>query len=432
MKSIVVEHVTKTYSSIIREKKEASFRELLVDQAKSIFKPSRNVTTFDALHDISFEVEQGEVLGIIGKNGSGKSTLLKILSKITAPTSGEIMIKGRVASLLEVGTGFHGELSGRENIYLSGIILGMKRWEINQHFDEIVSFSGVEQFLDIPVKQYSSGMQLRLAFSIAAYLRSDVLLMDEVLAVGDYEFEKKCLESVSDLSKSGRTIVFVSHNLLSVRRLCSQVMVLKKGKQVFIGDPVRAVTTYLGVEKNTTASLFWGEDGLNLNNLIVLYSLGVVNDRGVLEKEFYLGEPVLVQLMCKPLNGLKRVLLKLFFYDDAEILLFSGSYTLLLTEGFMHDKVSIVTCTIPKNIFQEGKIRVGLHLFNLGEEGQCINGTQATLFFENEIIYFDMREKEQDLLKIDSENFWQNEKGKIKPYLEWHTGSVAQKKRSVL
>jgi lipopolysaccharide transport system ATP-binding protein len=182
-----------------------------------------------ALQDVSFKVEQGEVLGIIGRNGAGKSTLLKILSRVTAPTSGKVKVKGRIASLLEVGTGFHPELTGRENIYLNGAILGMKRNEIDRKFDEIVDFSGVKKFIDTPVKRYSSGMYVRLAFAVAAHLEPEILVVDEVLAVGDAEFQKKCLGKMGDVAKEGRTVLFVSHNMAAVSSLCNKGMVLRNG-----------------------------------------------------------------------------------------------------------------------------------------------------------------------------------------------------------
>lgn len=187
---------------------------------------------FWALNDISFNVQRGESLGIIGRNGAGKSTLLKVLSKITPPTKGKITSRGRIASLLEVGTGFHPELTGRENIFFNGSLLGMKQKEIESKFDEIVDFSGVERFLDTPLKHYSSGMQLRLAFAVAAFLEPEILVIDEVLAVGDAEFQKKCIGKMEDVSRSGRTILFVSHNMTAIQNLCSRVIVLNQGEIV--------------------------------------------------------------------------------------------------------------------------------------------------------------------------------------------------------
>lgn len=198
-----------------------------------------------ALKDINFEVKQGEVLGIIGKNGAGKSTLLKILSQITSPTTGSIKIKGRVASLLEVGTGFHPELTGRENIFLNGAILGMKKQEIKAKFDEIVAFSGIEKYIDTPVKRYSSGMYVRLAFAVAAHLEPEILIIDEVLAVGDAEFQKKCLGKMKDVSGQGRTVLFVSHNMVAVKSLCLTGMYLHNGIVRKCGEINVVVDEYL-------------------------------------------------------------------------------------------------------------------------------------------------------------------------------------------
>lgn len=204
-----------------------------------------------ALREISFDVQHGEVVGIIGHNGAGKSTLLKILTRITEPTSGKAIINGRVSSLLEVGTGFHPELSGRENIYLNGTVLGMSRVEIDQKFDEIVDFSGVERFIDTPVKRFSSGMQVRLAFAVAAHLEPEVLLIDEVLAVGDVEFQRRCLGKMKQVAGEGRTVLFVSHNMPAVMSLCSHAYVLIDGMIAFRGAPDRAVEHYYEVSKRT-------------------------------------------------------------------------------------------------------------------------------------------------------------------------------------
>jgi lipopolysaccharide transport system ATP-binding protein len=203
-----------------------------------------------ALQDINFSVKQGEVLGIIGRNGAGKSTLLKILSKVTSPTKGNIKVKGRIASLLEVGTGFHPELTGRENIFLNGAILGMTKSEIRSKFDEIVAFSGVEKYIDTPVKRYSSGMYVRLAFAVAAHLEPEILIVDEVLAVGDAEFQKKCLGKMKDVSGEGRTVLFVSHNMPAVKSLCQKSLVLNTGEIIYNGNSQIAVGKYLQNDEN--------------------------------------------------------------------------------------------------------------------------------------------------------------------------------------
>jgi len=217
---------------------------------------------FWALKDLSFTVEAGEIIGVIGKNGAGKSTLLKVLTGITPPTKGEVIMRGKVSSLLEVGTGFHPELTGRENIFLNGAILGMTRQEIARKFDEIVAFAGVEQFLDTPVKRYSSGMYVRLAFSVAAHMEPDILIVDEVLAVGDAEFQKKCLGKMQEVTKQkGRTILFVSHNLSAVRQLCTKTLLLSKGQVAAFGPTDEVITSYLNTAKTEPTVAYPEEAG---------------------------------------------------------------------------------------------------------------------------------------------------------------------------
>ncbi len=250
MSIIEVKNLSKRYN-IGQHERYLALRDTLALAMKSPLKwlsskfVSSQNTEFWALKDINFTMEKGEVLGIIGANGAGKSTLLKILSQITPPTGGEIRLGGRVGSLLEVGTGFHPELTGRENIYLNGAILGMQRKEIERKFDQIVEFSGIDEFLDTPVKRYSSGMYVRLAFSVAAHLEPDILIVDEVLAVGDAEFQKKCLGKMEEVTRAdGRTILFVSHNMAAVSSLCTRALVLNKGKAVFLGDVEEAIKLY--------------------------------------------------------------------------------------------------------------------------------------------------------------------------------------------
>ncbi|GAB6165780.1 ABC transporter ATP-binding protein [Thermostilla marina] len=218
--------------------------------------PRREKNTIWALKDVSFEVKHGEVLGIIGRNGAGKSTLLKILSRITEPTTGYAEIRGRVGSLLEVGTGFHPELTGRENVYLNGSILGMSQREIRKKFDDIVSFAGVEKFIDTPVKRYSSGMQVRLAFAVAAHLDPEILIIDEVLAVGDAEFQKRCLGKMDEVANSGRTILFVSHNMAAVEGLCSRAMLLDAGRKHKLGSTNSVLSAYLDSTRNLSPEQF--------------------------------------------------------------------------------------------------------------------------------------------------------------------------------
>lgn len=253
---IKVEHLSKSFV-IAHEAKEryTSLRDVIAQQAKQMLgRRPRNTGTreeFWALNDVSFEIAQGDRVGIIGRNGAGKSTLLKILSRITEPTKGRIEINGRVASLLEVGTGFHPELTGRENIFLNGAILGMSRAEIRAKFDEIVAFAEVEKFLDTPVKRYSSGMYVRLAFAVAAHLEPEILVVDEVLAVGDAQFQKKCLGKMQDVSnQQGRTVLFVSHNMAAIRGLCTKGIVLNQGSLVFSGTQEEGINYYQNAGDN--------------------------------------------------------------------------------------------------------------------------------------------------------------------------------------
>lgn len=257
--AICVENVSKRF----RLGQDAGYSRLSesLQAAVTCWIPSRNARQqnhekgsesqdFWALKDVSFDVKQGEVLGIIGRNGAGKSTLLKILSRITRPTSGRIGTRGRVGSLLEVGTGFHPELTGRENVFLNGSILGMKRTDIVRKFDEIVAFAELGEFIDTPVKRYSSGMYARLAFSVAAYLEPEILIIDEVLAVGDAKFQKQCLGKMSDVAKQGRTVLFVSHNMAAIKTLCQRAVVLDKGKMTSSGSVKLAIEQYLGLHES--------------------------------------------------------------------------------------------------------------------------------------------------------------------------------------
>lgn len=245
--AIKVSQLGKRYT--IGKQKDANLRSTL----SSIFKSAATKgDDFWAIQDINFEISKGDIVGIIGKNGAGKSTLLKVLSQITKPTTGRIEINGRVASLLEVGTGFHPELTGRENIYLNGTILGMTRKEVKEKFDAIVEFSGVKKFIDTPVKHYSSGMYVRLAFSVAAHLEPEILIIDEVLAVGDAEFQKKCIGKMSDVAAEGRTVLFVSHNIAAIKELCTKGIVLNKGQIVFEGNQLEAAEAYHNLGKATS------------------------------------------------------------------------------------------------------------------------------------------------------------------------------------
>lgn len=286
---IKVENLSKRYRIGLQEKKADTFAQQLWTNLKAPIENFRRIKSLGkfeeendsvhwALKDVNFEVKQGEVLGIIGKNGAGKSTLLKILSKITEPTSGRIEMYGRVAALLEVGTGFHPELTGRENIYMNGTILGMTKKEIDLKLEEIIDFSGVEKYIDTPVKFYSSGMRVRLGFSVAAHLEPEILIIDEVLAVGDYEFQQKCLGKMEDVSKNeGRTVLFVSHNIQAISTLTRSTIILQNGQLVFEGKTEKGITTYLGLQK--TKSFGYKND----------------SDKGVISVDVYTSEPNNIQ-----------------------------------------------------------------------------------------------------------------------------------------
>jgi lipopolysaccharide transport system ATP-binding protein len=246
-----------------------------------------------ALRDINFEVNHGEVLGIIGRNGAGKSTLLKILSRTTAPTTGSIKIKGRVASLLEVGTGFHPELSGRENIFLNGAILGMKKKEIERKFDEIVDFAGVERYIDTPVKRYSSGMYVRLAFAVAAHLEPEILIVDEVLAVGDAEFQKKCLGKMKDVSeKDGRTVLFVSHDMNAIKSFCTKGLLMSKGSIEIFGDTKKTITKYLDDNK----SFLYNASIVNENETY-FNTISIIDNQGIKKGVFDYKDDVMIEFV---------------------------------------------------------------------------------------------------------------------------------------
>jgi lipopolysaccharide transport system ATP-binding protein len=315
--AIRVENLGKQYR-IGGKQANRTFREVLLDSFAAPVRWMRGerkaVETFWALNNVSFEIKQGEAVGIIGRNGAGKSTLLKVLSRITKPTKGRVDLYGRVASLLEVGTGFHSELSGRDNIYLNGAILGMNRREIGRKFNEIVDFSGVEKFLDTPVKHYSSGMYVRLAFAVAAHLEPEILVVDEVLAVGDAEFQKKCLGKMSEVAKEGRTVLFVSHNLAAISNLCSSAVLLEKGSLVLKSSTRDIVSLYLHkqyIEQTGDIDLTDTQKAIRRNSLdnsnFKWTRAQVINSKGDLTTTIGLMEPfelVLTGKLDKPVNDL--------------------------------------------------------------------------------------------------------------------------------
>lgn len=319
-----------------------------------------------ALKDVSFNVEQGSVLGIIGRNGAGKSTVLKLLSQVTAPTSGYIKVKGRIASLLEVGTGFHPELTGRENIYLNGAILGMKRIEIDRKFDEILAFSEVEQFIDTPVKRYSSGMYVRLAFAVAAHLEPEILVVDEVLAVGDAEFQRKSLGKMGDVAQQGRTVLFVSHNMSSILRLTKEVIVLEKGRMVMRAASAEAVDYYLSAGNARAGERIWENDEVPPTAAPFRpVALRLLDQKGKVVEVIRSVEPFAVEMeyhLDAPLTGLRIGLYLNSAHGDQVLTTFDTD------DGSRFEKyVSrpaghyVSHCEFPKDLLNDGRYVLGVN-----------------------------------------------------------------------
>lgn len=360
-----------------------------------------------ALDDVNFKLKQGEALGIIGRNGAGKSTLLKIMSRVTAPTSGEVKVKGRIASLLEVGTGFHPELTGRENIYLNGAILGMNRVEVTRKFDEIVDFSGVEKFINTPVKRYSSGMYVRLAFAVAAHLEPEILVVDEVLAVGDAEFQKKCLGKMSDVAESGRTVLFVSHNMPAILRLCSSAILLDKGRMIKQGDPLDVTNYYLNAEHYAEGVINWAGESAPGDDEVRLVEVRIVDVDG----------------KTKPvLDITKAHLLRIRYLVNRENLSFRCSVK-FNTQGVtafvtmhpadqLHERVGMYEAfmEIPPNLLTEGEYSLSMSLFSyVGSRKQY---TILKNFFNFQVA---------DFMKSESSrgDYTQEMPGVVRPRLKW-------------
>jgi lipopolysaccharide transport system ATP-binding protein len=306
---------------------------------------------FLALHDVNFEVQPGECVGIIGRNGAGKSTLLKILSRITEPTAGRVSLRGRVASLLEVGTGFHPELSGRENIFLNGAILGMARTEIRRKFDEIVDFAEVEKFLDTPVKRYSSGMYVRLAFAVAAHLEPEILVVDEVLAVGDAQFQKKCLGKMGDVSQGeGRTVLFVSHNMMAVKSLCRHGIFLKEGQVNFNGPIDQAINKYQLIFSPSMSRVFDDQDLRSGNEKVRLNSVEIELDNDdAAVTSFMITRPLKIHVKLSNIAIDTPVNVNIFFNaPDGSNIFATVSMSRIFERGLIH-----LICEIPANFLND-------------------------------------------------------------------------------
>lgn len=364
---------------------------------------------FWALKNVSFNIEPGEVVGIIGRNGAGKSTLLKILTGITPPTTGEIKMRGKVASLLEVGTGFHPELTGRENIFLNGAILGMTKKEIVKKFDEIIAFAGIEKFLDTPVKYYSSGMYVRLAFSVAAHMEPDILLVDEVLAVGDAEFQKKCLGKMEEVTKkSGRTILFVSHNMAAIQSLCKKCILLEKGEVKNIGNTEDIVNEYTSGSTADGTEKVWTETKRPGNNISELISVRLTDRSNKTIPYVYSNQEVGVEVTYKvKINGYSPLPSIHLFTNKGDYLFVSYSdyNEKLLNEIRTHKAIA----WIPANIFNNGIYIVGVGLSTMIP--------MQTHFFERDVLTFQVIEDIASSKKNDFNQ--QTVPGVLRPILKW-------------
>src|SRR5688572_15658829 len=417
MKPIIkVQNLGKRYRLGAQQAPYGSFRETLAGMARAPLhflqgKQRAPQPLIWAVKDVSFEVGPGEVVGIIGRNGAGKSTLLKMLARITQPTTGRIELYGRIASLLEVGTGFHAELTGRENIYLNGAILGMARAEIERKFDEIVAFSEVEEFIDTPVKHFSSGMYLRLAFAVAAHLDPEILLVDEVLAVGDARFQRKCLDKMEDVRQAGRTVLFVSHNMPAVTRLCPRTILLEDGGISFDGPSHEAVGLYLGSGTRTNASREWTDLSAAPGNEIVrLCSIHVRSEDGRICESIDIRERVGVEMEFEVLEPGHVLVPNYHFINQEGVCVFVASE---------HDAEwkrrprpvghYVSTAWIPGNFLSEGALIIGAAISTMDPV--------KIHFFERDVVAFQVI----DTMDGDSSrgDYAGPMPGMVRPMLNW-------------
>jgi lipopolysaccharide transport system ATP-binding protein len=356
-----------------------------------------------SLQDINFEINQGDSVGIIGRNGAGKSTLLKILSQVTQPTTGKIYTKGRIASLLEVGTGFHPELTGRENIFLNGAILGMRKHEITRKLDEIIAFSGVERYIDTPVKRYSSGMYVRLAFAVAAHLESEILIVDEVLAVGDADFQKKCLGKMNDVSKGeGRTVLFVSHNMAAVEALCNTAITLKNGNLIDTGNPSKLIKRYLleNSANNRKFNFSTIDDAIGNENIKILSAS--VNNASSTNPDDMIELSSDIEITFEVLNLTTNSELSIGFdlkTTRGEILFGSGNVI-----KCAHNATTKVTCQIPGNLLNDDTYQILLYMHTKA---------MSLLFMKDEILSFEIKDAKRE------EGYLGKVNGFIRPNLNW-------------
>ncbi|MDI9640295.1 ABC transporter ATP-binding protein [Oscillatoria amoena NRMC-F 0135] len=422
---IQVENLSKKY--LIGHQKQAyTLREAISNTTRSLshklitpWKKSESFSQteeFWALKDISFEVKQGDRVGIIGRNGAGKSTLLKILSRITEPTHGRITIKGRVASLLEVGTGFHGDLTGRENIFLNGAILGMSKAEIQRKFDEIVAFAEVENFLDTPVKRYSSGMYVRLAFAVAAHLEPEILVVDEVLAVGDAQFQKKCLGKMKDVSQEGRTVLFVSHSMPTITSLCQKSILLESGKIIRAGKTSDVVIHYYTNGESSPSAVNFSTFSRKVGDeLAILVSGSVKNLQDEVKSELEISEPfkIIMKYQILTSKAIKFVPNFHFYTSDGACAFITNSQE----KKVLKPGTYLSECYIPKDFLNEGTYFVGLALSSF-DSGVSIH------FFERNALSFNIKDSIEGTMTRNS--YTGIFPGVVRPLLKWNIVPIHQ------
>lgn len=407
--AILVEGLGKCYMIKGGQRRHRLLRDEIMSYVREFPRKREPMREFWALRDLGFEIAQGDKVGVIGKNGAGKSTLLKLLSRVTEPTVGTIRLRGRVSSLLEVGTGFHPELSGRENIFLNGVILGMSRDEVRRKFDEIVDFAGVSQFLDTQVKHYSSGMYMRLAFSVAAHLDPEILIVDEVLAVGDAEFQKKCLGKMQDISAGGRTVIFVSHSMQTVTSLCNRCILLEKGQVRKQGAPSEVILDYLGGDADYVGRVDFAGQGKNIgdDNVQLLYGEVLdAQDRASLEVDIRQSVKVRMGFRVKSRSD-HRYIPNFHFVVPGGIYAFVSSPDTIreLAPGDYE-----ATCQIPGDFLNEGSYFVGLAVSSYAP-GLTIH------FFEQSALTFNVRDSMEG--SVGRHGYANVMPGIVRPRLAW-------------
>ncbi len=412
MKIIEIRDISKKYN-LRGQQKLNTLRDVFTSVFKSSNKKTEKEKVLWALSEISFDVEEGETVALVGNNGAGKSTLLKILSRIIKPTSGEAVLHGRTGSLLEIGTGFHRELSGRENIFLNGAVLGMKRAEIEKKFDEIVEFSEIEKFLDTPIKFYSSGMYMRLAFSVAAHLEPEILMVDEVLAVGDLAFQRKCLNKMRDVSQRGRTVIFVSHNMQAVTRLCSRAIWIENGKIKQDATAKEVVSNYLNSQTETASEKFWNDaEDAPGNEVVKLRSVRVMNETGKADSAFDIRHPIFVEISYQVLQE-NQILMPAFqLYNEESICVFTSNDLDKNWRGKPRKKGFYTSrAQIPANFLSEGNFFVNVSAATFEPLNVHFNERDAVAFIVTDSL-------EGNSARGD---FAGQMDGVVRPILEWET-----------